>query len=242
MIELHPPQMFKIEQNWGKIANYSPHAQRKSAPLQRWKCFYFRSATDTSWKERVLSLLQQKMLVKASKVTFASNEQGLWTPKDAVEVDWLYNFFWRNEVDNLNKISLEDANVTYFDNGYIDCSICQRRKCTGCKILLLADSKRQKQNKEYIPKDCMSLFDNTNRRLSATTELCYAVTILVSRIIILNAWDIIICCVLTCTWLFCLFCHLFNLEYSRWFLSSIFYRLLLVTGIISCLPFLNCFI
>ena len=43
---------------------------------------------------------------------------------------------------------------------------------------LLADSKRQEQNKEYIPKDYMSLFDDTNRRWSAITELSYAVTTL----------------------------------------------------------------
>ena len=52
------------------------------------------------------------MLVEASEVSFASNEQDLCTPKDAVEVDWLLNFFWQNEVVNLKEISLEDANVT----------------------------------------------------------------------------------------------------------------------------------
>ena len=88
------------------------------------------------------------------------------------------SFFGKNEVDNLNEISLEDANVTYFDNCYIGCSICRQRKCTGCKVLLLADSKRQEQKKEFISKDYMSLFDDTNRRLSAITELCYAVTTL----------------------------------------------------------------
>ena len=106
------------------------------------------------------------MLVEACEVSFASNEQNLCTPKDAVEVD------------NLNEISLEDANVTYFDNGYIGCSICRRRKRTDCKVLLLADNERQEQNKEYISEDYMSLFDYTNRRLSAITELRYAVTTL----------------------------------------------------------------
>ena len=90
------------------------------------------------------------MLVEASEVSFASNEQDLCTPKDAVEVDWLHNFFWQNEVVNLKKISLEDANVTYFDNGYIGCSICRRRKHPGCKVLLLADNERQEQNKEIF--------------------------------------------------------------------------------------------
>ena len=56
------------------------------------------------------------MLVEASGVSFASNEQDLCTPKHAVEVDWLYSFFWQNEVYNLNEISLEGANVTYFYN------------------------------------------------------------------------------------------------------------------------------
>ena len=56
------------------------------------------------------------MLVEASEVSFGSNEQDLCTPKDAIEVDWLHNFFWQNEVDNPNEILLEVANVTYFDN------------------------------------------------------------------------------------------------------------------------------
>ena len=88
--------MFEIGQNWGKIANHRTNAQHKSAPLQWWKCFHFRAATDTSWKRKnaVLSLLKQKMLVEASEVSFTSNEQDLCTPKGAVEVDWLYNFFW----------------------------------------------------------------------------------------------------------------------------------------------------
>ena len=87
-------------------------------------------------------------------------------------------FFWQNEDDNLNKISLKDARVTYFDTGYIICSICWERNCTDCKVLLLVDSEKQEQIEEYIPKDYMSLFDDANRRLSAITELCYAVTTL----------------------------------------------------------------
>ena len=66
-------------------------------------------------------------------------------------------FFLQNEVHNLNEISLEDANVTYFDNGHIGCSICRQRKYTDCKVLLLADSERQEQIEEYITKDYMSL-------------------------------------------------------------------------------------
>ena len=92
------------------------------------------------------------MLVEASEVSVASSEQELCTPKDAVEVNWLHNFFWQNEVDNVKEISLEDANVTYFDNGYIGCSIYRRRKHTGYKVLLLADNERQEQNKEIFLK------------------------------------------------------------------------------------------
>ena len=92
------------------------------------------------------------MLVEASEVPFASSEQDLCTPKDAVEIYWLHNFFWQNKVFNLKEISLEDANVTYFDNGYIGYSICWRRKHTGCKVLLLADNERQEQNKEIFLK------------------------------------------------------------------------------------------
>ena len=119
------------------------------------------------------------MLVEASKVFFASNEQDFCSPEDAVEVEWFCNFFCQNDVDNLNKIFLEDANVTYFDNDYIGCSICRRGKCTDCKVLLLTESERQKQIEKDIPQDYMSLFDDANRRLSAITELCYAVTTLV---------------------------------------------------------------
>ena len=65
------------------------------------------------------------MLVEASEVSFASSEQDLCTPKDAVEINWLPNFFLQNKVVNLKELSLKDANVTYFDNGYIGYSICQ---------------------------------------------------------------------------------------------------------------------
>ena len=75
------------------------------------------------------------MLLEASEVSFASNEQDFYTPKDAVKVDWLYNFILQNEVDNLNELSLKDGNVTYFDIGCIGCSIRRRRKRTDCKIL-----------------------------------------------------------------------------------------------------------
>ena len=83
------------------------------------------------------------MLVEASEVSFASSKQDLCAPKDAVEINWLRNFFWQNKVVNLKEILLEDANVTYFNNGYIGYSICRRRKHTGCKVLLLADNERQ---------------------------------------------------------------------------------------------------
>ena len=98
------------------------------------------------------------MLVEASEVSFASSEQDLCTPKDAVEINWLHNFFWQNKVVNLKEISPEDANVTYFDDGYIGCSICRRRKHTGCKVLLLADNERQEQNKEiFLKTTCLFL-------------------------------------------------------------------------------------
>ena len=85
----------------------------------------------------------------------------------------------QNEVDNLNKTSFEDANVTYFVSGCIGRSICRRRKCTDCKILLLADSEKEEKIEEYIPKEYLSLFDDANRGgLSAPTELCYATTAL----------------------------------------------------------------
>ena len=59
------------------------------------------------------------MLLEASEVSFASNELDFCTSKETVEVEWLNKFFWQNEVDNLNERSLEDANATYFDNGFI---------------------------------------------------------------------------------------------------------------------------
>ena len=129
------------------------------------------------------------MLVEASKVSFPSNELDFCSPKDAVEVKWLrHNFFGKIEVDNLNKISLEDANVTYFDNGYTGCIICWQRKCTDCKVLLLADSKRQEQIEEYIPEKYMSLFEDANRRQSAPTELCYAVCTSFGCFVLYKLW------------------------------------------------------
>ena len=41
-------------------------------------------------KKQVLSLLSQKMLVEASEISFASNEQCFCTPKDPVEVVQLF--------------------------------------------------------------------------------------------------------------------------------------------------------
>ena len=108
-------------------------------------------------KIRVLSLLQQKMLVEAFKVTFAGIELDTCTPQDAAKVKWLYNFFVQNEVDNLNEISFEDANVTYFVSGYIGRSICRRRICTDCKIFWLADNEKEEKIEEYIPKEYLSL-------------------------------------------------------------------------------------
>ena len=98
--------------------------------------------------------------------------------KMLLKLNGFTTFFLQNEADNLKEISLKDANVTYFDSGYIGCSICRRRNCTDCKVLLPADSEKQEQIEEYIPKDYMSLFEDANRRLSAMTELCYAVTTL----------------------------------------------------------------
>ena len=92
------------------------------------------------------------MLVEASEVSFVSSEQDLCTPKDAVGINWLHNFFWQNKVVNLKEILLEVVNVTYFDNGYIGYSICRRRKHIDCKVLLLADNERQEQNKEIFLK------------------------------------------------------------------------------------------
>ena len=44
---------------------------------------------------------------------------------------------------------------------------------------MLADSEREEQIEEYLPKENMSLFDDANREgLSAAIELCYAVTAL----------------------------------------------------------------
>ena len=152
-------------------------------PSQLWKYFYFRSATDASWKERVLSLLQQTMLVEASKVSFPSNELDFCSPKDVVEVKWLpYNFFGESEVDNLNKISLEDANVTYFDNGYIGCIICWQRKCTDCKVLLLADSKRRSKLRNTFLKNIYlflkMLIDVSLPQLSYATLFVQALVVL----------------------------------------------------------------
>ena len=112
-------------------------AKIRLVPPSQWRKFFMSvwQLIPAEKKIRVLSLLQQKMLVEASKVTFAGIELDTCTPQDAAKVEWLYNFFVQNEVDNLNEISFEDANVTYFVSGYIGLSSYRQRKCTDCKIL-----------------------------------------------------------------------------------------------------------
>ena len=129
-------------------------------------------------KIRVLSLMQQKILVESSKVTSASIDSSA-SDVAATNVKWLQDFFVQNAVDDLNLLSIVDANVTYFVSGYIARSICRRRKCLGCRTQLLAHEEREEPTEEFIPDEYMALFDDADRgRLSAPTELCFAVTAL----------------------------------------------------------------
>ena len=90
----------------------------------------------------------------------------------------LCNFFKQNEVDNLNEILLEDAKVTYFDNGYmiiLAAVFAGEEKAQVAKFFCWLIAKdRNKIRNVFLKTIC--LYDDTNRRLSAITELCYAVT------------------------------------------------------------------
>ena len=92
----------------------------------------------------------------------------------------LCNFFKQNEVDNLNEILLEDAKVTYFDNGYmiiLAAVFVGEEKAQVAKFFCWLIAKdRDKIRNVFLKTIC--LYDDTNRRLSAITELCYAVTTL----------------------------------------------------------------
>ena len=110
-------------------------------------------------KIELLSLLHQKMLVRASKVTCASI--GLDSCASIVattDVKRLHDFFVKNDGD-FNQISIVDANVTYFVSGYIARSICRCRKCLACKTQLLDHEEREERIEEFIPDEYKTLFD-----------------------------------------------------------------------------------
>ena len=113
-------------------------------------------------KIRVLSLMQQKILVESSKVTSASIDSSA-SDVAATDVKWLQDFFVQNAVDDLNLLSIVDANVTYFVSGYIARSICRRRKCLGCRTQLLAHEEREERIEEFIPDEYMALFNDADR-------------------------------------------------------------------------------
>ena len=132
-------------------------------------------------KIRALSLLQQKMLVEASKFTSSSFGVDFATSdvSAAADIQWLYDFFVGNEVGDLNQLSIVDGNVIYFVSGYIARSICRRRKCVACQVQLLAAVQKEERIEEFIPDEYKALFDDANRGgLSAPTELCFATTAL----------------------------------------------------------------
>ena len=67
------------------------------------------------------------------------------------------------------------------------------------------------------------------------TLIVLKMSCLVSRIIILNAWDIIICCILTCTWLIYYFCRFFWFGIFKIFEVIPFQYILLFSAVIDCL-------
>jgi len=112
---------------------------------------------------RVLSLLQQKMFTQASRCSLENIPIEVSTTDCTANAEWFYEFFVQREVENLNFMSIEDANVAYFVSGYIGRTICRRRKCGNCKLLLLANNKKIEKIENWICKEYMTLFAEANR-------------------------------------------------------------------------------
>ena len=87
----------------------------------------------TEKKIRILTLLQQRILLQAAR--FSSDSMSVETSHsdhNAAELI-IFDEFLEHYIDSLDEPSPADTNVTYFVSGYIGRSICHRRRCSECK-------------------------------------------------------------------------------------------------------------
>ena len=127
-------------------------------------------------KIRSLSLLQQQALVSAVGMTDLDGVPLTESDIAATEdVSWLIDFLSTISLDDLSEV---DANIAFFVTGYIARSAVRRRRCSGCKELLVKhDDAPQIQN--CVPEEHAQLFSMADRGgLSAPTELCFTLTAL----------------------------------------------------------------
>ena len=128
--------MFKIGENWGKNCKLFPNAQHKSGTTAVVKMFLFPfGKLILAEKKELLSLLQQKDACRSLRSFPMLAVSKIYAPlKMLLKLIGYTTFFGKIKLLFSRKLSLEDANVTYFDNGYIGYSICRRRKHPGCKV------------------------------------------------------------------------------------------------------------
>ena len=133
----------------------------------------------TEKKIRILSLLQQRVLLQATRFSAESilvdSRESNYTAAELLILDE----FLEQQVDNLDELSPTVANLTYFVSGCIGRSICRRRKCSECKHLLLSDKSNELSVDDHLPEGCKKLFKDADRGgLVAPSELCFATTAL----------------------------------------------------------------
>ena len=133
-----------------------------------------RQLLDSEKKIRVLSKLQQQLLLSATALPH-SDIMPLDAPSLSLsDTSWLSTFLSGVFLENL---CLSDANVVFFVSGYIGRSIARQRRCTSCKASLVA-SDDAPSLWQCIPDSSRSLFEMADRGglSSLPTEMCFAVT------------------------------------------------------------------
>lgn len=137
----------------------------------------------TEKKIRILSLLQQRVLLQATRFSADSisvdTRESHYTAAELL----IFDEFLEQAVDNLDELSPTDANLTYFVSGCIGRSICRRRKCSECKHLLLAHQDNELSVSDHLLEGCKNLFEDADRGgLVAPSELCFATTALAVQV------------------------------------------------------------
>ena len=135
-------------------------------------------------KIRTLSLLQQRGLVRASKLNadIEEDECTQSSSNDANEIvsqaKWLTEHLLVVAVYGLEDLAENDANLAFYVSGYIARSITRRRKCSSCKSMLMKN-----EDAPSLPvcdsEDHSKLFEMADRGgLAVPSEYCFAVTTL----------------------------------------------------------------